>query len=256
LSSRVLSNNDVSPADAIFPFVRGFRPLDLGKQAPELPASPELAGRRCDLAAGQGGEAMGNGTTVEPPLPPEERRRRMVVLCCNFMRNLALHRAGLRGAVRDNLLNPHHPQGEFWVQAHGNFLDACVMDWWKLFADYDGEHHWHRVVGDSDRACFGKDLHAVVGRAEFNKTKNKVDRYRNKFVAHLDNERMMKKLPELEVARKAVVFLHERLAQQIANRAELRGLPASPEELEMIFKRATEQAESVYADALLATAQR
>jgi hypothetical protein len=76
---------------------------------------------------------MSNGTVFEPPLTPKDRRQRVVLLCCNFMRNLALHRAGLQYLVRDNLLNPHHPQGEFWVQAHGNFLDTCVLDWCKLF---------------------------------------------------------------------------------------------------------------------------
>jgi hypothetical protein len=166
------------------------------------------------------------------------------------MRNLALHRAGLQAEVREYLLNPNHPQGEFWVQAHGNFLDACVLEWWKLFADYNGEHHWHRVV--DDRACFGRDLYATrVSRVEFNKTIADVERYRNKFVAHLDEEREMD-CPDLEAAKKAVVFLHERLAQLIASREEWRGLPVSAEELEFVFKRASQQAESVYDGAVRA----
>jgi hypothetical protein len=111
------------------------------------------------------------------PLTPEERRRRVVVLCCHFMRNLALHRAGLQAEVRQYLLNPNHPQGEFRVQAHGNFLDARVLEWWKLFADYNGQHQWHRVV--DDRACFGRDLYATrVSRVEFTRTIAEVERKR------------------------------------------------------------------------------
>jgi hypothetical protein len=146
---------------------------------------------------------MSNGTAFEPPLTPPERRQRIVLLCCNFMRNLALHRAGAEIEVRDNL-NRYHPQGEFWLQAHGNFLDTCVLDWCKLFADYDGKHHWHRVVDEDDRARFKRDLFTALGRgAEFNQAIEEVKHYRDKFVAHLDEERTML-LPALEVARKAV----------------------------------------------------
>ena len=56
--------------------------------------------------------------------------------------------------------------------------------------------------------------------------------------------------PDLEVAKKATAFLHERLGQLIASREEWRGLPNSAEELEFVFKRASEQAESVYAEAV------
>ena len=52
---------------------------------------------------------------TEPPLNLVERRRRIARLCCNFMRNLAFHRAGFQDQVRDNLLNRNHPQGEFWI---------------------------------------------------------------------------------------------------------------------------------------------
>jgi hypothetical protein len=127
------------------------------------------------------------------------------------------------------------------------------LDWCKLFADR--KHHWRRVVDDPQR--FEADLYQTVGvtPAEFAAAVEKITRYRDKFVAHLDNDRTMI-LPALEEARKAVVFLHERLGQQVANRDEWRGLPHSPKELEGVFTRATQQAESVYDDALRATGRR
>jgi hypothetical protein len=191
-------------------------------------------------------------TDDDPPLPPDERRRGVVRLCCNFMRNLAFHRAGRQNEVREYLLNRNHPQGEFWIQGHGNCLDTCVLDWCKMFADYDGEHHWHRVVDDDDRARFKRDLFTAVGKgAEFNQTFKKVKHYRDKFVAHLDEERVML-LPDLEVARQATVFLFERLAQMIASPKEWQDLPASTEELAFLYRRASEQAESVYHEAVRA----
>jgi hypothetical protein len=189
---------------------------------------------------------------TKPPKNPVERRRRMAILCCNFMRNLALHRAGAEIEVKDNLLNPQHPQGEFWLQSHGNFVDACVLEWCKLFADYDGEHHWSRVVEGNDRESFKRDLFKALGEgAEFNQTIQQVKGYRDKFVAHLDEERMMI-IPALEVAKQATVFLYGRLGQIITSPKEWRGLPASTEELAVVYKRAAEQAKSVYDEAVRA----
>jgi hypothetical protein len=166
------------------------------------------------------------------------------------MRNLACHRAGLREDVRQYLFNPHQPepQAHFWIQAHNNFLDACVLDWWKMFADDTGKHHWRCVI--DDREGFGRDLYATgIGRAEYKKTIKEVDQYRHKFVAHLDDERKMC-FPELDVAKKATVFLYDRLAQLIASREEWRDLPTSAEALESLFEHASKQAESVYAQAV------
>jgi hypothetical protein len=198
---------------------------------------------------------MSDDTTddAEPPLDPVERRRRIALLCCNFMRNLAFHRAGCQDEVREYFRNPHHPQGEFWIQGHGNCLDTSVLDWCKLFTDYDGEHHWHRVVDDNDdRARFKRDLFTALGKgAEFNQTIKKVKRYRDEFVAHLDDKPEMD-LPDLEVARQATVFLYERLAQMIGSPKEWRGLPASTEEFAFVYTRASEQAKSVYDEAVRA----
>ena len=184
------------------------------------------------------------------PLTPTERRRRVVLLCCSFMRNLASHRAGGQAKLRDNLLNPNYtPEGDFWIQVHGNFLDTCVLDWCKLFADKDGKHHWRRVVDNPD--CFETDLYATLGvtDTEFETQVEAIRHYRDKFVAHLDQERTMF-LPTLEVARKAIVFLHERLVQQAPSQEDWRGLPASAEQFERVFTQASEQAKRVYDEAL------
>jgi hypothetical protein len=191
----------------------------------------------------------------EPPLDPIERRRRIAILCCNFMRNLAFHRAGLHDEVRDNLLNRNHPQGEFWIQGHGNCLDTCVLDWCKLFADHKhGKHHWRRVVGDPER--FRADLDKALGTtpAAFDDVIERIKHYRDKFVGHLDDKRQMD-LPELEVARQATVFLYERLVQMIVSPKGLHDLPASTEELVFVYSRASEQAKSVYGEALRAAQQ-
>jgi hypothetical protein len=190
----------------------------------------------------------------EPKLPPDERRRRVVQLCCSFMRNLAFHRAGVDEIeVKNNLLNPNHPQAAFWLEAHGNFFDICVLDWCKLFADRDrkdwGKHHWRRVVENPDR--FEADLYPTLGVTAdaFIALITNIKGYRDKFVAHLDEERAML-LPALDVAKGAIVFLHERLAQETPSYGDWQNLPTTAEQLDRIFTRAFEEAQSVYADAL------
>jgi hypothetical protein len=182
----------------------------------------------------------------EPPLSPDERRRRVVLLCCSFMRNLAFHRAGLE--VQGKLLDQKQAHGAFWLEVHGNFFDKSVLDWCKLFADNRGKHHWRRVVESPDR--FAMELYAALGVtvSEFDGLVEKVKRYRDRFVAHLDEEREML-LPALETAKGAVIFLHKRLVKQAAGSGDWRGLPTSPEELEQGFAQATREARSVYAEA-------
>jgi hypothetical protein len=69
---------------------------------------------------------------------------------------------------------------------------------------------WRRVVENPDR--FEADLYRTLGVTadEFTTLITKIKHYHDKFIAHLDEERTML-LPALEVARRAIVFLHEQL---------------------------------------------
>jgi hypothetical protein len=181
----------------------------------------------------------------EPPLSPDERQRRVLRLCCSFMRNLAFHRAGLDIEVQRKLFDPRCAQAAFWLEVHGNFFDISVLDWCKLFADRKGKHHWRRVVEDPDR--FEADLYTTLGVTadEFTTLITKINHYRNKFVAHLDEEQTML-LPALEVARRAIVFLHERLAQEVRTYEDWQGLHATAEQLDRGFTQAFQEAQRVY----------
>jgi hypothetical protein len=187
----------------------------------------------------------------ERKLTRDERRLRVVSLCCSFMRNLAFHRAGLRHDVQRRLFNSSHPRAAFWREVHVNFLDICVLDWCKLFADPKGKHHWQRVIDNHDR--FEADLYATLSVSvdDFGEMIEKARRYRNKFVAHLDDERMMHP-PILDVPKKSVAFLHERLLQRVNLTDAWRLLPTTAAKLEQGYEQAFQEAWSVYDDALRA----
>lgn len=188
----------------------------------------------------------------EQPLTSSERRRRMARLCCSFTRNLAFHRAGMHEDVQRNLFLCSHPNGAFWREVHANFIDICVLDWCKLFADKGGEHDWRRVVDDTAR--FQEDLYATlsVSAEEFAESTKKIRHYRNKFVAHLDAERMMH-IPNLEIHRKSVDFLFGKLVQGGHGDSEWTGLPLTGEDFARGYQQCLHDAESVYREALVSS---
>jgi hypothetical protein len=127
-----------------------------------------------------------------------------------------------------------------------NFIDICVLDWCKLFADRKGKHHWRRVIDEPDR--FEADLCTTLSItiAEFAKLITQVRRYRDSFVAHLDNERTMR-LPTLELPKRSIAFLHERLPQEARSYEDWDGLPTTAEELDQGFTHAFHEAQSAEA---------
>jgi len=133
----------------------------------------------------------------EPPLNREERLRRAGSVCANFARNLAYYRA-----TRENNQR-RYPRKNIWVTIEGNFIDAAVLEWCKLFGDANGRHAWQRVVQTPDQ--FEADLLRTIGKTaeEFEAIRNQVRLYRDRFVAHLDNDRIMH-IPNFEPPWEAV----------------------------------------------------
>ena len=129
--------------------------------------------------------------------------RRVGILCCNFLRNLAFYKAGWKkGEFVTN--------DQFFVNANSNFLDICVLEWCKLFADERGKHHWKKSVTHQD-AFFEALLDKLkLTEAEFKFYTKSMKTYRDKFVAHLDLEETIYP-PKLKTARKSVSFLYQHL---------------------------------------------
>jgi hypothetical protein len=160
--------------------------------------------------------------------------RRVVLLCCAFARNVAFYRAGWAEQAQP-LLSKRHPQAPFWRQVNGNFFDMAVLDWCKLFGDQKdtphrrlGKHHWRRAVSNPEE--FGTRLLVRLDtNAEgFAALITKMREYRDKFVAHLDDELTMNP-PELGPAREAITFYYRHIVECEAKPGELVGLPGVQE---------------------------
>jgi hypothetical protein len=172
------------------------------------------------------------------PLTRRDQLRRVTLVCCHFMRNLAYYRVAHPG-------EPRSPNRDFWVTVDGNFLDQCVLEWCKLLGDERAQHHWSKIV--SDKATFEQELvaHLNMNAAAFQDYRNEMREYRDKFVAHLDDLRVMQ-VPRLDNARASVEFYHAYVAGNEAQAGDLAGVPATAAQLRQYSEQCTAEATRVY----------
>jgi len=176
------------------------------------------------------------------PLSRRDRLRRVVILCRNFAVNLAYYRVG-RKTEHLHLQNyKKNVKANFWRAANANFIDICVLEWCKLFADPKGKHHWSKIVSDPGR--FTEELMNSLGieEARFQKEIEAMRQYRDKFLAHLDSDEVMN-IPVLEIAKKAVWFYHAYVVQHEAQQGDLVGLPV---DLDAGYAHCEDEAQAVY----------
>lgn len=170
-----------------------------------------------------------------------DRLRRVVILCRDFARNLAYYRAGQSEEHR-LLFDITRPGANFWRVANSNCIDICVLEWCKLFADEKAKHHWRKIV--TDPATFNQALltRLEIDDAAFQEEINVMRQYRDKFLAHLDSERVMN-VPMLDRAKQSVWFYHAHIVNQEAKDGDLAGLPM---ELDIGYAMSEVEANSVY----------
>ena len=140
---------------------------------------------------------------VKKPLSQHERIRRVMLLCCHAFRNFAFYRSGWKSRKLQ-------ARNQFWIEANGAFLDRAILEWCKLFADRKGRHHWKRVIKDPVQFESALYKHLRLSKREYLLYLKKVLRYRDKFIAHLDEDRVMY-IPRIKTARNATAFLYDYL---------------------------------------------
>jgi hypothetical protein len=116
-----------------------------------------------------------------------------------------------RSASQDLKVWPE-PQ-QFWITTNNNFLDIAVLEWCKLFGDRNAKHYWEKLVGESE--IFLSDLieRLRITESMFDVFIEEMRAYRDKFVAHLDDENEMK-IPNLVPAIRSVQYLYQWLLEQ------------------------------------------
>ena len=134
------------------------------------------------------------------PLTRRQRMRRAALICCHFLRNLAFYRAGWQhGHLRKN--------SQFWRNANGNFIDICVLEWCKIFADERGAHFWRTIIAEPDQFFPGLLEFTKQDSDQFNCYVNEMKLYRDKFIAHLDSELVMH-IPKMRIGCKCISYFY------------------------------------------------
>ena len=128
-----------------------------------------------------------------------DRIRRAAILCCHCSRNAAYYLAGAE-------CKANWAGEDFWSNTYSNFIDMAVIEWCKLFADEKGKHHWRKTVSDPSIFMVGLLGKLNISQSEFDAYIDKCKLYRDKFLAHLDEEARMH-IPYLKLAIESTTFL-------------------------------------------------
>ena len=166
----------------------------------------------------------------------KERIRRAALVCFHYTRNLAYYRAGWDGLL-------FKKDSEFWKTTNSNFLDLATLEWCKLFGDYDKEkHHWKNIVKNKTKYKQRMLEHSDIDEAEFKKLWNKVRRYRDKFIAHLDSDTEMN-TPLMDKTYSTIVFYYNELRKYAEDGFYLDDLPL---DLEAYYDKCFKEALAYY----------
>jgi len=171
----------------------------------------------------------------------KEQLRRVVILCCRFARNLAYYRVA-RSREYKHLFDPSTPGANFWRVANSNFIDVCVLEWCKLFADRSGKHYWPRIVSDPASFKAGLLCHLKLEEVAFRREIESMRCYRDKFLAHLDSDNTMN-IPKLDAPKRAVWFYHAHIVTHEAQVGDLTGLC---EDLDTGYRLTEDEARAVF----------
>ena len=163
-----------------------------------------------------------------------QRVRRVAILCCHCARNVAYYRSGWN---RSQLVKNE----DFWVSANGNFLDLAVLEWCKLFTDHRGKHHWGKVVPES--VDFLPELYTKleIGEEAFEAHCQKMKFYRDKFIAHLDEELIMH-IPQLKLVIDSTADLYTVVRAEYSQL-----LPDAPTNLRQFYRERYAHGKAAYA---------
>lgn len=148
-----------------------------------------------------------------------ERLRRAGILCLHCLRNVAFYRAWYEAGQPKK-------GDQLWINVNNNFIDIAILEWCKVLGDHKGKQHFSKVL-ESPKQFEQELLQTLkITSEDFKAYIGEVRTYRDKFIAHLDEEPVMN-VPHLDIAQQSAEFLYQRLRGQEADKDTFDGAPAS-----------------------------
>lgn len=115
------------------------------------------------------------------------------------------------------------------------------MEWCKLFGEIKGKHYWEIII--QDQASFKADLYLTAGgEARLKEYVAEVRTYRDKFVAHLDDE-LVAHVPYMTDALEFSRLYYKYVVEEVVELGALGGLPA---DIVDFYKLSLDQAKTEY----------
>ena len=146
------------------------------------------------------------------------RIRRVLQLANNCRSNIAFYKTNWHKNENDEstvIVNR-----DFWIRANGNFLDIAVLEWCKVFSEKRGEHHWTKIF-KSKYEWMSKFLaHMKMSQKEFHAELQKITKYRNKYIAHLDPIPL--KYPKTDIMLKSMSYLYDEICNDMETKSAVR----------------------------------
>jgi hypothetical protein len=135
-----------------------------------------------------------------------QRQRRVGKLCCHCVRNLAYYFAWHEKG------KPHAGK-DFWVSANGNFVEISLLEWCKLFGEWKGAYHYRKVVDEAH--AFRAAMLNKIGKTqdEWDAYVKSMKDYRDKYVAHWEDDIDGAHLPVMDIARDSAIYLMDFLTE-------------------------------------------
>lgn len=136
------------------------------------------------------------------------------------------------------------PDSQYWRTIHGNQVDIAVLEWCKLFVEGKEKYAWKKVV--SERTAFEVGLlkRLKISDKEFASYTKSIKHYRDKFVAHLDDENEMQ-IPQFDLAWAAIQFYYEH-ATEIELPKEGGKLKAGEDRIQDYYNKHFQEALEIY----------
>lgn len=155
----------------------------------------------------------------------------------------------LKRALHDASPNPRL---NFWRLIMGDLLDVAVLEWSKVFGSDAEPSHWKRVIPEADHAEFRSRLLRDLNTDEqtWRAYWEMMKRYRDNYVAHVDDRRAEDRYPDLTLALESSYFYYARLIVMWRALGEVR----YPEDLRDYAARYAAQARETARIAMASTA--
>jgi hypothetical protein len=100
------------------------------------------------------------------------------------------------------------PQLNLWRIIYGNLMDVAVLEWCKIFGSNTEPSHWKSVVPPDEQLAFKYELLAALetDEAGWKRYWNQMKAYRDKLIAHQQQDPGVRRYPTLEMARESSYF--------------------------------------------------